>query len=137
MHTTAIVMNIKIYFHTWQHPKWTFINFSQGYGWKNVKLILMRSISTLFISDSNALNCLLDEQLHMQLDCWNFWQPTCHWQLHAWFQNKTEHIAELTTVNTSWTTKFITSLICQRKSALKLTYPSSSSSYPNKWVYKL
>lgn len=43
---------------------------------------------------------------------------------------KTKHMAELTTVNRSWTTKFITSLIDQQKSALKLTYP-------NTWVYKL
>lgn len=43
---------------------------------------------------------------------------------------KTKHIAKLTTVNRSWTTKFITSLIDQQKSALKLTYP-------NTWVYKL
>lgn len=43
---------------------------------------------------------------------------------------KTKHIAKLTTVNRSWTTKFITSLIDQQKLALKLTYP-------NTWVYKL
>lgn len=43
---------------------------------------------------------------------------------------KTKHIAQLTTVNRSWTTKFITSLIDQQKLALKLTYP-------NTWVYKL
>lgn len=43
---------------------------------------------------------------------------------------KTKHIAELTTVNRSWTTKFITSLIDQQKLVLKLTYP-------NTWVYKL
>lgn len=43
---------------------------------------------------------------------------------------KTKHIAELTAVNRSWTTKFITSLIDQQKSAVNLTYP-------NTWVYKL
>lgn len=43
---------------------------------------------------------------------------------------KTKHIAQLTTVNRSWTTKFITSLIDQQKSAVNLTYP-------NTWVYKL
>lgn len=43
---------------------------------------------------------------------------------------KTKHIAKLTTVNRSWTTKFITSLIDQQKSAVNLTYP-------NTWVYKL
>lgn len=96
MHTIATcdeqnVMNKNISFHTTQHPKTNinFTYFSWGYDWINVTLKLIRSISKLFISDSNALKCLLGQKLHMQLDLWNFCQPTCHWQLHAWYKNKT------------------------------------------------
>lgn len=66
------------------------LHISHGDIWlENVTLKLIRSISKLFISDSNALKCLLGQQLHMQLDLWNFCQPTCHCQLHAWYKNKT------------------------------------------------
>lgn len=66
-----------------------FFIFLMGIWLENATLKLIRSILKLFISDSNALKCLLGQQLHMQLDLWNFCQPTCHWQLHAWYKNKT------------------------------------------------
>lgn len=96
MHTIATcdeqnVMNKNISFHTRQHiqKQTLFYIFLMGIWLENVTLKLLRSISKLFISDSNALKCLLGQQLHMQLDLWNSCQPTCHWQLHAWYQNKT------------------------------------------------
>lgn len=117
----------KIYFHTRQHPKLNIYKLFTGIWLEkrhininkiNIKTFYLRFQCFWIVYWIKNFTC-------NWIDRWNFCQPTCRWQLHAWLQNKTEHIAELTTVNTSWTTEFITSLIGQQNSALKLTYPNT------------